>query len=88
MDLEKVKAIAEWPSPKNIYEVKSFHGLEIFYRMFIGNFNNICEPIVETIKREHQPFEWIEVATIGCRLLKHKITKKPVLALPDFQDLF
>jgi hypothetical protein len=35
MDLEKVRAIKEWPSPSNIFEVKGFHGLEIFYRNFI-----------------------------------------------------
>ena len=27
---EKVKAIVEWPSPRNIYEVRSFHGLARF----------------------------------------------------------
>jgi hypothetical protein len=43
---------------------------------------------METIKREHQPFEWIEVAERGFRLLKQKITKKLVLALPYFQNLF
>jgi hypothetical protein len=27
MDLEKVKAIMEWPVPKNVHEVRSFMGL-------------------------------------------------------------
>ena len=46
--------------PGNIYEVRSFHGLTSFYMKFIRNFSSICAPIVETIKREHHPFEWIE----------------------------
>ena len=58
MDPEKVKEILECPSPKNICEVRSFHGLENLYRKFIINFRNICAPIAETIKGEHQPFEW------------------------------
>ena len=70
MDSEKVKAIDEYPSPSNIYEVSSFHGLTIFYRKFIKNFSSICAPIVETIKREHKPFEWIETVERGFRLLK------------------
>ena len=70
MDLEKVKAIVESPSPKNLYEVISFHVLGSFYRKFIKKFSIICAPIVETIKREHQPFEWTEATERGFRLLK------------------
>lgn len=88
MDLEKVKEIVQWSSPRNIYEVRSFHGLASFYRKFIKNFNNICVPILETIKRDNQPFEWTESIERGFGLLKYKITDKPILALPYFQKLF
>jgi len=33
MDLEKIEEIMEWPSPKIIFDVRSFHALAIF----IGN---------------------------------------------------
>ena len=52
MDLEKVKAIADWPSPRNIFEVRSFHGLASFYRKFIKNCSGICAPILDTVKKE------------------------------------
>ena len=58
MDQEKVQAIIDWPSPRNIFEVRSFHGLERFYRKFINNFSGICTSIVETIKKHKQPFQW------------------------------
>ena len=35
MDPEKVQAIIDWPSPRNIFEVRRFHGLESFYRKLI-----------------------------------------------------
>ena len=32
VDVEKVKAIQEWPRPKNVYDVRSFNGLASFVR--------------------------------------------------------
>ena len=56
MDQEKVKAILEWPSPKNIFEVRSFHGLTGFYRKFIRYFTYINAPMLETIRKSNQHF--------------------------------
>jgi hypothetical protein len=41
MDPKKVKAIKEWSSPRNIFEVRRFHGLTSFYWKFIRNFSGI-----------------------------------------------
>ena len=84
MDPEKIKEIVEWPSPRNIYEVRSFHGLPSFYRKFIKKFSNIYAPIVETIKRENQPFVWTKAIERGFKLLKQKITNEPILAFLEF----
>ena len=84
MDQEKVKAILEWPSPKNVFEVRSFHGLASFYRKFIRNFSNINAPILETIKKDKQPFVWTEEAERRFQLLKKKVIKQSVLVLHDF----
>ena len=88
MDPEKVKAISDWPSPRNIFEVRSFHELASFYRKFIRNFSGICAPILDTVKKEKQPFKWTVAAEKGFKLLKQKITEKLVLALPDLSKLF
>jgi len=88
MDPKKVAAIVNWLSPKNLFEVRSFHGLASFYRKFIKNFSEICVPMLETIKKASHPFRWTKAAEKSFQLLKKKIVERPILRLPDFQKLF
>ena len=39
VDKEKVKATKEWPTPKSITEVRSFHGLASFYSLICQIFS-------------------------------------------------
>jgi hypothetical protein len=88
MDLEKVREIKEWSSPRSIFEVRSFHGLESFYRNFIRNFSGICAPMMDTVKKKHKYFNWTKEADKRFRVLKNKITEQPVLVLPYFGKTF
>jgi hypothetical protein len=88
MDPDKVEVIKNWPSPKSIFEVRSFHGLASFYRKFIRNFSGISAPMMDTVKKRHKYFHWTEEAEKSFNQLKRKITEQPILVLPDFQKTF
>ena len=62
MDQEKVEEIMEWPSPMNVFELRSFHGLANFYRKFIRDFSYINALMLETIRNNNQPFIWTKEA--------------------------
>jgi hypothetical protein len=85
---DKVEVIKNCPSPKNIFEVRSFHGLASFYQKFIRNFSGISTEMMDTVKKRHKSFHWTEEAEKSFNLLKRKITERPVLVLLDFQKTF
>ena len=76
------------PVPRNDYGVRGFHGLASFYRKFINNFSQICAPLIDTFKESKQPFRWIDAIDRNFKLLKKKITEKPILDLPSFDKVF
>jgi hypothetical protein len=88
MDPERVREIIHCPSPRSVFEVRSFHGLVSFYIKFIRNFSSICTPILDTIKKENKYFNWTKEAEKGFRVLKSKITEQPILVLPNFGKTF
>ena len=88
MDLEKVKAILEWPTPENVGEVRSFHGLASFYRKFIKNFSVVCNAMTETMRGDKKEFKWTHGDDKSFETLKQKVIELLVLALPDFNKVF
>ena len=91
---KKVEAVTRWPTPKIVYDVRSFLGFVGYYRRFIKDFSKIAKPIREVItglenqsKRTAKKtfVEWTEAADSAFEHLKKLCTSTPILAYPDYQ---
>ncbi|KAK1693008.1 hypothetical protein QYE76_009705 [Lolium multiflorum] len=87
VDVSKIEAIQNWPTPMNVSQVRSFHGLAGFYRRFVPNFSTIVAPLNELTKKG-VVFEWGPDQDHAFDELKRLLTSAPLLALPDFNKQF
>ena len=54
--LKKIKAITEWPKPKNISKLRGFLGLTGYYQRFIKNYAHLTTPMSNILNKNS--FQW------------------------------
>lgn len=86
-DPEKIKAIAEFPQPATIRQLRRFLGLTGWYQRFISNYSAISAPLSD-IKGKPEKFKWNAEAQRAFEALKHCLTSAPVLTHPNFSKPF
>ena len=57
MDPEKIEAIMNWPTPRNVTDVRSFVGLAGYYKRFIEGFSKVLHSIT-SLQMNGIKFEW------------------------------
>ena len=86
VDLEKIRAIKQWPTPTNVREVRGFLGLTGYYRCFVQHYGSIAAPLTQLLKLGS--FKWSEEAQEAFEKLQRAMMILPILALLDFNAPF
>ena len=82
MHQEKIRAILDWPTPKNVTELRSFFGLCSYYRRFMKSFSQLGAPLTDLTRQG--TFIWTDESQKAFEHMKEVTGTCPVLALPDF----
>ncbi len=84
-DKSKVSWVANWPTPVNVHELRSFTGLT-YYRRFVQGFSQIAAPF-RLMEKEKQ-FQWTEECESTFKTLQRKLVTSPVLGYPRRNGTF
>nr|XP_034313226.1 uncharacterized protein LOC105341021 [Crassostrea gigas]XP_034313227.1 uncharacterized protein LOC105341021 [Crassostrea gigas] len=86
---DKIDAVRNAPIPQTKKQVRAFLGLAGFYRKFIPNFSAIAIPLSDLTKKG-QPNKviWTESQQRAFDTLKHMLSERPILKLPEFNETF
>lgn len=86
-DKAKYSIIEKYPVPKTPDETRRFVAFCNYYRRFIPNFANICNPLNKLL-RKNETFIWSAECQNAFEMLKKSLLSPNVLQFPDFQKQF
>ena len=59
VDPQKIEAVVNWKSLKNVLEVRSFLGLAGYYMNFVEGFSKIAAPLTK-LTRKDVKYDWVD----------------------------
>ena len=82
-DDSKIARVRDWPSCKDISDVRGFLGLAGYMRIWIKNYSSIARPLVN-LTRKGATFLWEDQHANAMQLLKDAIINSPALISIDY----
>ena len=82
MDPEKIEAIMNWPTPRNVTDVRSFMGLAGYYMRLIEGFSKVAHSIT-SLQNKGMNFQWTSRCEEIFQGLNNFLKSAPVLKIAD-----
>lgn len=76
----KISAVRDFPTPRNVHEVRQFLGLASYFRRFVKGFGEIARPLTALLKKDVR-WQWGNDEAKSLEILKSKLIERPLLAL-------
>ena len=96
-DPKKIEAVANWPRPRNVAELRSFLGFTSYYRRFVEGFAKLAGPLHRLVAQlggtRTRPGQdlgaaWTPQCAESFGALKSRLVSAPVLTYADFSRPF
>ena len=84
---DKTKAVAEWPKPACVKDVRAWLGLAYYYRRYVKDYARVAAPLTSALPHGVK-FEWTLEMQESFDELKAALTSPPILAMPTPDDIF
>lgn len=82
-----MRAIAEYPVPKTVRQLRQFLGMSGWYRRFISEYASLTFPLTELLTKKKK-FIWNPAAQEAFDRVKQKLTAAPLLVNPNYDKPF
>jgi len=86
-DEDKIRAVKDYPRPRNVDQVRAFVGFANYYRRFVAGFAEKAHELTQLTKKG-VTWEWGEKQEGAFQCLKKSLISAPLLRYPDFSKPF
>ena len=92
-DPDKTEALRNWPSPKNIKDIRRYLGFTSYYRRFIKGYASIARPLTDLLKGDqcrnrkgrYSSIVWSDRCQSAFNHLNTLLCNPPILAHVDYK---
>ena len=86
-DPNNIAKIANWSTPRNVWEVHGILGMGNYYCRFVKDFSQKVQPLVALTKKNNQ-FKWSLECQATFDEIKQALTGLDIMAFPTDDDLY